>query len=314
MNGWVNGSHNFRSKFTAQKTELISKWLIDANSCSPSEFTRQSRGLNDMGHWKAIEFRNFLLYFGPVVLKNVLQQEMYDHFLYLSSAIRIFSCDVQAKNSKMREIARNLLTDYVERYIDLYGIDAINYNVHNLCHLSDDLELFGSLAKFSAYPFESTLYRIKRSIKTGKSTLVQAAKRIIESYKLNENENSANIIYPELLVVKNDNDNHYAKIKFKRFMLVANLKDQWFLTRDDEVVAMEYAHRVDNVINIVGKKLKKPSDFFKKPFSSHFLNIYESELNFNDPKSYLVDDIKCKMVGLKSHTSSFVFFPLLHTF
>lgn len=311
MNGWVNGSHNFRSKFTSQKTELISKWLIDANSYSPSEFTRQSRGLNDLGHWKAIEFRNFLLYFGPIVLKNVLQQEMYEHFLYLSSAIRIFSCDIYAKNPKMRAIARNLLMDYIEKYIDLYGIDAINYNVHNLCHLSDDVELFGSLAKFSAYPFESTLYRIKRSLKTGKSTLVQAAKRIIESYKFNENENPTKIVYPELHV--GNNDNHYAKIKFKTFTLANNIKDRWFLTRNDEVVSMEYAYRVDNVIYIVGKKLKKPSDFFKKPFSSHLLNIYEAELDFSDSKPYFVDEIKCKMVGLKSHNDSLVFFPLLHT-
>lgn len=317
MNGWVHGSYNFQSKFTSQKIELISKWLVKANDYSPSEFTRQSRSLNDLGHWKAIEYRNFLLYFGPVVLKNVLQEDMYEHFLHLSSAIRIFSCDVHTKNPKMRNIAHNFLMDYVEKFIDLYGIDSISHNVHNLCHLADDVEQYGSLSNISAYPFESTLYRIKRCLKTGKSTLAQVAKRIIESYNLNENSITPVIEYPILEApLKGKSTNNeivYSKIRFKTFMLAGNLKNQWFLTKNGDLVAMEYVYQVGNVINIMGRKIKKLYDFFKRPFSSHFLNIYEAELNFNDAKPYHIEEIKCKMVGLKGHNSSFIFFPLLHT-
>lgn len=35
------------------------------------DFVRKIRGFNDLNWWKATEFRTFLLYLGPVVLKNI---------------------------------------------------------------------------------------------------------------------------------------------------------------------------------------------------------------------------------------------------
>lgn len=311
--GWMQGSYNFRSKFEAAKIQKISEWMRNTNEYNPSEFTRQSRALNDIGHWKAIEFRNFLLYFGPVTLKDVLQKEMYDHFLLLSAAIRILSCDAFSKNERMREIAHSMLLDYIELYIDLYGIDSINSNVHNLAHLVKDVEKFGSLHKFSAYPFESTLYRIKKSLKCGFKPLAQAGKREIESQSACR-KIVVDTQYPILLNKNETNENSYLKIKFESFTLSANVKDKWFLTSDSELVAMDYAVQIDDKIFVIGKKIKKIVDFFKKPFESSLMNIYEASLEFESPNHYSIDKIICKMVGLKSYGSSFVFYPLIHTF
>lgn len=53
------------------------------------EFSRKPRGLVNIDRWKATEFRQLLLYTGPVVLRDVLEKDTYYHFLVLHVAIRI---------------------------------------------------------------------------------------------------------------------------------------------------------------------------------------------------------------------------------
>lgn len=270
------------------------------------------------GHWKAIEFRHILLYFGPVVLKEILQPEMYEHFIYLFCAIRIASCDTLVSNDKMRMIARKLLLDYVEMYIDIYGLDSINSNVHNLCHLMDDVERFGSLRNISAYPFESALYGIKRKLKTGAKPLIQIRNRIIELYGCQVADRSNPTMYPILNGLRIEKtpsgESCYVRLRFKTFMLGANLKDRWFLTTGGSVVSMNYAFENSSGKFIVGQPIKNLNDFFIKPFASRYLDVYTGKLEFVDSMRYKIDDIKCKMVGLKNHDSSYTFLPLLHTF
>lgn len=47
----------------------------------PSEFARRPRSINEVKLWKAVEFRNFLLYTGPIVLRYILKKDLYDHFM-----------------------------------------------------------------------------------------------------------------------------------------------------------------------------------------------------------------------------------------
>ena len=50
----------------------------------PSEFARQPRSLMEMDRWKATEFRQCILYTGPLMLKGVVTEEVHNHFLRLS--------------------------------------------------------------------------------------------------------------------------------------------------------------------------------------------------------------------------------------
>lgn len=105
--------------------------------------------------WKAIELRQFMLYTGPVVLKNVLPDSLYQNFLLFSVAMTIL-LDPQLCE-QFCSYAKQLLVVFVENLKALYGKEMIVYNVHGLIHLADDAHKFGPLDNVSSFPFENTL-------------------------------------------------------------------------------------------------------------------------------------------------------------
>lgn len=69
----------------------ISYQLIELQKHISSDFARKRRALSELCHWKGTEFRLFVLYIGPLVLKNMLNPNLYAHFITLHTAIRILS-------------------------------------------------------------------------------------------------------------------------------------------------------------------------------------------------------------------------------
>lgn len=67
---------------------------IDRRDCAR---LLRKNALHQIDMWKATEFRQFLLYTGPIVLKNRLPQNQYNHFLSFHCAIRILSTPLHMK-------------------------------------------------------------------------------------------------------------------------------------------------------------------------------------------------------------------------
>lgn len=106
----------------------------------------------------------------------------------------------------------------------------------------------------------------------------------------------------------------YCEFQFSNFTLANNKKDRWFLSKDNEIVALQSAYCNGADIVFRGTKIHQQSNFFTLPFSSSRLNIYQANLIFDDKeRTFPIADVQCKMVGLKSLNESFVFMPLLHT-
>ena len=57
----------------------------------PSEFARQPRSLAHLKQWKATEFKQFALCTGMYVLKGIVPEDIYNHFLCLS-VLSLFQC------------------------------------------------------------------------------------------------------------------------------------------------------------------------------------------------------------------------------
>jgi len=60
INLWIAGQLTVR--IPARDVKLISDSLILFQNCTLNDFTRKPRSLIDYKHWKATEFRTFLLY------------------------------------------------------------------------------------------------------------------------------------------------------------------------------------------------------------------------------------------------------------
>lgn len=70
----------------------------------PRDFTRQPRSMYDMDKWKATEYRQFVLYTGPLVLRSVVSEKLYNHFLCLTVALSILL--------ESNDVTRNAYLDY----------------------------------------------------------------------------------------------------------------------------------------------------------------------------------------------------------
>ena len=76
---WLRGKNN-NYTLSADNSMRLNGSLQKLKSHIPKEFCRKPRDLKEMERFKATEFRQFLLYTGPVALRDVLSQERYEHF------------------------------------------------------------------------------------------------------------------------------------------------------------------------------------------------------------------------------------------
>ncbi len=184
---WVNGA--VQHKLCNRSVQTMSNRLVLLKSSVPSEFARKPRSLQNLAHWKATEYRLFLLYYGCVVLRRILPDEKYYHFMLFQCAIYILCSDF-ATNEFWRQYAIHLLTEFVKEIPTLYSRVLMVYNVHNLLHLADDVARFGRLDNFSAFPFENFMRHIKRMVRGPNKVLEQVSNRLAEVHGLNTQQSS----------------------------------------------------------------------------------------------------------------------------
>lgn len=195
---WIKGPFSIR--LSRRAINRILYLLILLRCTTPSDFVRKPRSLKDVKQWKAVEFRNFLLYTEPVVLKYTLKKELYYHFLTLHTTITILvRPDLCQK--ELIDYAEALLKNFVLFFEILYGKQYITHNVHNLLHLCCDVRIFGPLDNFSAFRFENYMMTIKRRLRK----YVKPLQQLIKRYSENEN-----FLLPKLIY----NDQHLYLLKY----------------------------------------------------------------------------------------------------
>lgn len=175
---WIFGPSKIKLNNT--KIDQITKNLLKLKRTQPSDFSRRIRSIRDVIHWKATEFRNFLLYTGPVVLRNILNQEMYDNFLSLHVAITILSSPVYVKIASNVDYAHELLKYFVKTFQIIYDKTFMSHNFPNLLHICDDVKKYGHLDVFSAFRFENYMGILKRKLRRNHKPLQQLARRYAE--------------------------------------------------------------------------------------------------------------------------------------
>lgn len=276
-------------KISEAQKAIISEKLRELSGKMPSEFARQPRGINEFKRWKATELKNFLLYTGMVVLKNVVSQDIYAHFLSLSIATSIMIDDDLLSNRNLLVYAKELLEWFVDQSSYLYGQEFVTYNVHSLTHLHEDLVNHScNLQKMSAFPFENYLGMLKKYVRKAQNPLSQLAKRIDEL---------------ENCCVQRKKKEIKTKISIKN-------KDRWFYLHGGKVACVN--NIIGNQIECSVFKLSNLDGFFDKPCCSKMLHIYFLHHNAHFKKrSITKDQIMRKVCGIP-YNNGHVLVPLHH--
>jgi len=156
-------------RLSTYSVNCICNELIAQKMHFPIKFQRKPCSLKEIAYWKASEFRQFLLYSGIVILNNNVPSAIYKHFLLLHLATTIL-CSASLIVHYL-DFASELLRSFVNHWPKLYGADTVVYNVHCLTHLTTDAKKYGILDSFSAFPFESFLFQLKRLLRTSNQPL-----------------------------------------------------------------------------------------------------------------------------------------------
>lgn len=269
--GWCKGNFGkYITKWSAQAIETVSNFL---SKCKlPSEIHRSVRGLDCLFHWKASEYRSFLLYLSIVILPYVLPRDAFRHFL-------AFYCGITICSSKsyvnLLPLAKELLQHFVENYKDFYGADYITSNVHNVTHIVDEVQRFVPLPTFSAYPFENKLYLIKRMLRHGNKALAQIAKRFSEDSESTRSRDEFVDSEPSL----STNNRKLTALHFKDYKLSPKSQDKYFLCNNGQVHEVKKIDVVNNEIKICGLTITDLSEVFEVPIKSSYLNIFKAKLH-----------------------------------
>lgn len=299
---WLSG--DLRVRMNGNNILLLNNLLDKISDTQSRIFSRPSRSIDDLKYWKSTEFRTFLLYTGPVVLKTILSPELYSNFLNLHIATKI--C-IRNEFEPHLDIAHQLYLDFVASFEECYGAHLISSNVHNVVHLVECVKRFGVLDNFSAFPFESALGRVKFLIKKNQQELQQVAKRIIENRGILIR--GKKLLEDETILKKETfpNSKKFAVLNIGEIKYSNDDKDGWFLSRSGKIVKICYFKNTDGIIMIHGDEISTIlANIYKRPIESMFFDIYTTDTFQKQPKVFSITDIQMKIFyfSLKESDSS----------
>ncbi|XP_069470109.1 uncharacterized protein [Ambystoma mexicanum] len=147
---WFTKDYKHCSYSYYEKVTIVNGYL---RRIKPTlDVSRVPRSIDELLYWKSSEFRNFLLFWGIPVLKNVLHKEHYLHFCILSKAIhKLLSQNI---NQEDLHIAEQSLFLFVQLFTELYEKRFMTMNVHQLVHLVDSVRATGPLFTANCFVFE----------------------------------------------------------------------------------------------------------------------------------------------------------------
>ncbi|XP_031328823.1 uncharacterized protein LOC116159879 isoform X1 [Photinus pyralis] len=304
------------TKLAFQKISDISSLLKQCSPNVPLEFNRKPRGLNEIRRWKATEFRQFLLYTGPIVLQSNINRDRYINFLSLHIAVIILS---HPQHTTKIEYASELLKYFVKTFKILYGPENMSHNVHNLLHITDDVKYHGVLDNFSAFPFENHLQSILKSLRKCEKPLQQIVKRHSEKQNENYNYEKKNCpIYKRdqnatSLLTKLKITSHSKSVAYSNFILTTREPDNCCRLKNGDVIIIKDIVLNQNEFKFLGNKYLSLTSLYSSPCESSDLGIFAAKsTDFDTDCLFEFENVDYKCLHFKIAHKSFVV-PIIHT-
>ena len=318
---WKYGPMNIRLSPT-QLTMISQRLEVFFNEMS-TNFARRPRSLKFIKQWKATECRQFLMYTDPVVLKDIVNTEMYENFITLHIAARLLTDSETVSIASNVDLAEDLLKSFVESFTAIYGERYTSHNVHNLLHVCTDVRKFGKLDNYSAFSFESFIYFIKKLLRKNNQCLQQIIRRcseldevsnniIRQKRHLETNEECKNLHKDGPTVNNIVGGSQYKKYTHNSLNIsVDDNRNNCVIMKNSEAVRCLNFIKINTTIYVVGKKFNYEYDIFDRPFSSLHVDSYIATES-NVICYWNCQDINRKLCVL-SCDDKFAIIPLLHS-
>jgi len=166
-------------RLNAEKEKIIDRLLLQIKP--PKRVSRTPRSIITYGKiFKAQEWSMWLLYYSPIVLLNVLDKQVYEHWLLLVNGVAALVANTVNMESSNK--ANECLAQFVSSIPKIYGESHCSYNSHLLTHLSRFSQLLGPLQYFTMTPFENFNMYMVNCVKSSNCVLSQVAKKFARKF------------------------------------------------------------------------------------------------------------------------------------
>lgn len=293
-----------------------SNLLIFLADFCPSDFNRPPRPLDYWKMFKSTEERRLCFYDGLLVFKHILNENVYKHYLLFQAAMYILCSPVLVKF--MCDYAHELLLKFIQHSAVSYGKKFVVYNIHSLCHLSQECKDHGSLDNFSAFVFENFLKFLKNSLKSCYKPLHQAVYRDLERtrqipIKLSGRRKMLSLSQMYINAEEEINSSHFRCLSIGDVKLKTGHKDSCFRTSEGNIYVLINIVKRNNSVSLIGNKFHKIKNYYTYPLPSSTLGILKVS-NLDDERHVIsVKNVDAKCWLMPDGQQFFLCIPLLHT-
>ena len=147
---------------TSSKVVENKKWSWPRNpiyytNFVPKEIRRLPRSITTREHWKANEYKTFVLYYSLIILQGILPLP---YFLFVWSLHKLLSTCISPDDLMKVKAALDFFIVKMEEH---YGIGSCTFNIHQLSHLARSTEMCGPLWAVSTFTFEGKNSTLKKN-------------------------------------------------------------------------------------------------------------------------------------------------------
>lgn len=125
--------------------------------------TRKPTSILDRAFYKAVEYKQLLLFYLPVGLEGLIESRQLEHFKLLSAAVY----KLLKNKISMTELdqAHEMLVKFADDFEIIYGLEAVTMNIHMVRHYKESVMNNGPLWASSMFAFEQNIGAITKSSK-----------------------------------------------------------------------------------------------------------------------------------------------------
>ena len=149
-------------------------------------YSRRIRPPNEIGHFKANEYFNWLLYISPFFFLDNIDTKLYNHLMRLVVGVRLL---LESSEKESVNLAEEHLQIFCEEIFKIRGDGkSETINVHSLLHLPDQVRRFGTLRCFSGMAFEAANKTFKEVYSGSVQECEIICRRILQRHHLSVQE------------------------------------------------------------------------------------------------------------------------------